>query len=528
MGFRLDGVCRGEKVRGLYNLDTASSESSSSIFQKILGNFSVVVAVLFIVVSAVFCIAVYARIPSEYHTQVVKVFFVCCGFYSIVALVSLAWMTYMAVSPLTHLISWAKKAKNLESVPTPQNASDEILTFVKLLNDVILRLRLTQESLLASERDAAIGQMCLQVAHDIRSPLATLDAIFTLMSQIPEEERTLLRSAAERIREIANSLLIQHSKIKNKDQCLVIQELFITPQMLAGLIERIVSEKQIQLRQKDGTPLSITLNYENYLLCSIVNPQEFKNVLSNLIDNAVEAIVEPVRGKISISLFSHNEKVMIEVRDNGKGMSEEQLALLGRKGATFGKEGGSGLGLYHAKQVIERWNGSITFRSQLNIGTTCQLSLPSAPAPQWLASSIQLERNTAIVVVDDDPSIHCFWKGKVESLRRLRSQTAGLVLVHLNSPKELKNWINVNRNQLDHAKFLIDYEFNTCLENGLEAIQSLKIERQSILVTSHYENPKLQSLCDESKLLILPKQFVSSVPIMLKNEDWNAVFGSPT
>jgi signal transduction histidine kinase len=68
-------------------------------------------------------------------------------------------------------------------------------------------------------------------------------------------------------------------------------------------------------------------------------------------------------------------KVEITIADSGRGIQPEILPQLMRRGFTFGKAYGNGLGLYHAKTTLERWQGEIHIDSQWGVGTTARLIL---------------------------------------------------------------------------------------------------------------------------------------------------------
>ena len=72
-------------------------------------------------------------------------------------------------------------------------------------------------------------------------------------------------------------------------------------------------------------------------------------------NNAVESIVSD-QGIINMSLFEEDQNVVIQITDNGKGISADLIAKLGKLGVTYGKLNGHGLGLFHAKNTIESWS----------------------------------------------------------------------------------------------------------------------------------------------------------------------------
>jgi two-component system sporulation sensor kinase A len=117
-------------------------------------------------------------------------------------------------------------------------------------------------------------------------------------------------------------------------------------------------------------------------LYSDIDSTEFKRVLSNLIDNAFEAIVHPPSGNIKIELKENYDLILISIMDNGKGIPPHVLTQLGAQRITSGKIHGNGLGVGHAKYTIERWGGTLKVESKVRIGTQVFISIPKVKFSQ--------------------------------------------------------------------------------------------------------------------------------------------------
>jgi two-component system nitrogen regulation sensor histidine kinase NtrY len=99
-------------------------------------------------------------------------------------------------------------------------------------------------------------------------------------------------------------------------------------------------------------------------------------VITNLVKNAIQSIPEEQENKqIEVDVFREEGNVIITVKDNGKGISEENKARIFEPKFTT-KSSGMGLGLAIIKNIIENYNGTITFESKENIGTEFFVSFP--------------------------------------------------------------------------------------------------------------------------------------------------------
>jgi signal transduction histidine kinase len=98
-------------------------------------------------------------------------------------------------------------------------------------------------------------------------------------------------------------------------------------------------------------------------------------VVTNLIKNGIQAIPEGKTPKIVVKVKEENEQVEITVSDNGIGISEENKPKIFEPKFTT-KTSGMGLGLAMVKNIMETYNGNITFTSEIDKGTTFRVTFP--------------------------------------------------------------------------------------------------------------------------------------------------------
>jgi signal transduction histidine kinase len=99
-------------------------------------------------------------------------------------------------------------------------------------------------------------------------------------------------------------------------------------------------------------------------------------VITNLIQNAFEAIPENRKGKITLELIEENGKALLKINDNGSGIPADVVEHIFSPYFTT-KGSGTGLGLAMTKRIVEFWNGKIWFETSEE-GTTFFIELPLA------------------------------------------------------------------------------------------------------------------------------------------------------
>jgi signal transduction histidine kinase len=242
-----------------------------------------------------------------------------------------------------------------------------------------LKLKSIQEKLAFSE---AMNLISKQVSHDIRSPLSALSVVADTLPEVSEAKRVLIQQAIQRINGIANDLLkkgrqdsfpkAESAPVSDWD---VGESHDILP--LPSLVDQILAEKKIQYVGLPDVQIGSDFrNGENAFIKA--NSKEVQRLLSNLINNAVEALIDR-KGKISVAIRTYKESVSLSVKDNGKGIPPEVLDKLGMAGFSYGKEGaegGNGLGIFHAKKTIEALGGRFNISSQVGAGTIVEIGFP--------------------------------------------------------------------------------------------------------------------------------------------------------
>lgn len=358
---------------------------------------------------------------------------------------------------------------------------------------------------------AKLGRMASQVSHDIRSPLSALNMITSTLDEVSEDKRAIIRSSIQRINDIANDLL-KKGKSPQTDVTIESTQQTKADSLLTSAVESILSEKRVQFKNKIKIQISLDTS-KAYGIFVAINESEFKRVLSNIINNAVEAIGDKT-GVVNLTLEKQNDSAVIKITDNGPGIPEKILVKLGKESVSFGKENsdsGSGLGVLHAKNTIESYAGSFSIQSMQGKGTTITLSLPISTTPVWFLETLNINQDETLIICDDDSSIHSLWKERFSSYPNLK-------ILNFSTLKEIENWLSVTENLNSSFRLLIDFEFSNENGDGLSLISKYNLNKKSILVTSHFEESNIINKCISDDIKQIPKNLAGIVPIKILTE----------
>jgi two-component system phosphate regulon sensor histidine kinase PhoR len=217
------------------------------------------------------------------------------------------------------------------------------------------------------------------VSHEMKAPLAGIKAYVEMLadgdaedSQTQEEFLGVIDSQAERLKRLIDNLLnlarIESGVVKvNKAPCSLndlLEEAF-------NVIRPAAEEKQIELAS-DLSPMYLHVN---------VDRDQMLQAAINLLSNAVKYTASG--GKVTLRSRLDERHVQFDVEDTGVGLSPEDCEKVFEKFYRVQKDQqmapGTGLGLPLAKYIVEDVHGGrLTLRSQLGVGSTFTVSLPSA------------------------------------------------------------------------------------------------------------------------------------------------------
>jgi len=248
---------------------------------------------------------------------------------------------------------------------------DEISTLADTFNFMVKKLKEFQEQLVLREKLAAIGQMASVVGHEIRNPLGVINnAIYYIKTKLEVSSGRELDPKIQKHIGIIEQEIAASNKIVND----LLGFSRTRPPMAQPVdLNRIVEDSLSVVSIPDKVKVEIDLCLE--LPPALVNPDEIRQVLINLINNAWQAM--PEGGTLKVRTYPQEGMAQAEVTDTGCGISPENMKKLFTPFFST-KTKGTGLGLAAVQRTVERHNGKIRVRSQVGQGTTFIVSLPLA------------------------------------------------------------------------------------------------------------------------------------------------------
>jgi len=239
-------------------------------------------------------------------------------------------------------------------------------------------------------------------SHEMRTPLAAIEGYLSLatnpkIAQVDTNAKNYIDKAANATKhlgvlfqDLLTSSRAEDGRLSSYPSAVELGE--VVAQVVEN--ERFhAKEKNLDLIYQVSAPKDSGGKVIRPLYYSFVDPHRIAEVLQNIIDNAIKYTLN---GSITVRLTGNLTVIQIQVSDTGAGIPTEDIPHLFQKfyrvdNSTTRTIGGTGLGLYISRKLVELYNGRIWVESQLNKGSTFFINLPRLTSTQ----ALEMQKNQA-------------------------------------------------------------------------------------------------------------------------------------
>ncbi len=266
----------------------------------------------------------------------------------------------------THFVNHQGVEKEVTVTMSPLSAGDVVDgARVLVIGDITDRVRLERE-LQDKERLASLGLLAAGVAHEVNTPLTGISSYAQLLlADTPHDDpkyRLLKKMEQQTFRasNLVNNLL---DLIANRPRAREIVSIADLVHSTLALHEDLLKAKHIHVHT-DVVPARVRGNFH-----------DLQQVLTNILLNARDAVADG--GNVWISVTENEERVVIRVRDDGKGIPADMIGRIFEPLVTTKRgQGGTGLGLAISRRIINASDGDITVESTPGAGAEFTITLP--------------------------------------------------------------------------------------------------------------------------------------------------------
>lgn len=248
-----------------------------------------------------------------------------------------------------------------------EDAGAELNILVDAYNNMIDQLEESAVKLAQSEREQAWREMAKQVAHEIKNPLTPMRLSVQSFERRFDPNDPKIN---EKVKEYSDTL---------------IQQIDVMSSIASAFSDfaKMPKQKKEKIEVIGVVKMALDIFNESYIeykpeldeLHGNLDKTQLIRIVTNLIKNATQAVGQKENPRVEVRVSEENDTIIIKVEDNGKGIEEDVKHLIFEPKFTT-KSSGMGLGLPMIKNIIEAYQGTISFASAHGVGTTFKVTLP--------------------------------------------------------------------------------------------------------------------------------------------------------
>ncbi len=248
--------------------------------------------------------------------------------------------------------------------------------------------QMINEQLVETGKLASLGEMAAGIAHEINNPVGIMIGEAGWMQDLLEDGSLQQQENIEEFRRSLQKIVTQGRRCKEITHKLLSfarkTDPTVKPTQINDLIAEVVGLSEQRARFGN---VRLSTAFDDQLPAVQISPSEVQQVLLNLINNSLDAM-EKKGGNIEVTTAADGDYVVVNISDNGPGIPETTLKRIFEPFFTTKPVGkGTGLGLSICYGIIKRIGGKITVDSEVEVGTTFHVFIPTGGENRPLTES---------------------------------------------------------------------------------------------------------------------------------------------
>ncbi len=287
-----------------------------------------------------------------------------CGFVFLIT-VSGFYISRKTTKPIKFLLGATEKFSKQQFEQINLKRKDELGMLAAGLNQMGIKL---------NDYIQYQKQFVSNVSHELKTPLAAIQGFSQYLYDGENEDEDLkkiyfhLYNESDRLTKLINELLILSKFDK------AAPELNTDKEDLGDLANQVIQQMEYPASTRG---ISIDTDLKKGIFVQ-VNKMLMLHAIANILDNAIKYSKDG--GIIKVEVFEYQSSAIIKITDQGIGIHKNELSLVQERfyrGGNSNIAKGSGLGLSLCSEIVEKFNGTITLESEIGIGTTVTITLPT-------------------------------------------------------------------------------------------------------------------------------------------------------
>jgi two-component system nitrogen regulation sensor histidine kinase NtrY len=312
-----------------------------------------------------------ARLPLLTALQELDTTLIAIGGTTLAAALVFAFLLSRGLArPIVQMSLQARELARGDPKPVAPGGGRELVEFAEAFNHAIADLVQLRRRLAVTERIAARREIARRVAHEIKNPLAPIRAAVETLRRLRARNDPAFDEYFDEATRLVLEEVVRISNIVT--EFTRFERLPAPAPKPMDLAE--VARSVVGLHAGAGAPVTLTGDEH---VAVIADRDQMVQVLTNLIQNAIDAIRGTPDGRVNVEVHTAGERARLTVRDNGPGFAPEARGRLFEPYFTTKAEG-TGLGLAIVERIVVEHGGDISVNPNAERGATLLVDLPVA------------------------------------------------------------------------------------------------------------------------------------------------------
>lgn len=243
---------------------------------------------------------------------------------------------------------------------------------VMIINMILIEKIITniknRDRIMQSERLNVVSELAASVSHEIRNPLTVTSGFLQLLNKsktMTQEEKGFIELSLQELQRAEKIVSDYLSFAKPQSDNMVYSNMEAESEYTKNIIIPFATMHKVEVQFSFNN--SLNKSYDR---------NQIQQCLINLYKNGIEAMKDTEGGTLFIDIFEKKQNIMISIKDNGVGMTKDEISRLGKPYYSTKAEG-TGLGMLMVYSTIDKVKGSIEVDSEKGKGTTFLITIPT-------------------------------------------------------------------------------------------------------------------------------------------------------
>lgn len=353
-------------------------------------------------------------------------------------------------------------------------------------------------------------KLARKVSHDIRTPIASLEAIIQASTTLSEVERLALKKLSNKLSDIANNVVAEYTN----------QEIVAEKEVIILLRDALTN----MVKKQNYTNTKFSFAFESKAVANFaaikLTLSSFESMVTDVLNMAVKSLAEVAAdGRLSLSLNVNGALAVVTIEDNaGKYLSDVLVDKINKNEVidAANPDNAHAITLTKIRDNLKNLLGTLVIYFTENARTKIALRIPLATTPNWLSTQVTLRPDDQILILGVNSTEYSEWQKRI--LEACPKITFNQIKSLQNTDELITLLTEMSAEQANNIGLVGTYSELHKYHEQLKAKATTNLIKRTIAITSAYGDAGVISAVTMLNAKILPECLVQFIPIVFEEQ----------